>query len=778
MKRRAFQGRTRRALALATALVSPLALLGMPASGQEAPAAQARATIAPRHIPAQATNFLLVMTDDVGFGASSSFGGPIPTPNLDQLSAHGLRYNRFHTTAMCSPSRAALLTGRNHHGVGTGTVIDLATGEPGYNSLIPRSAATVGRVLGLNGYSTAWFGKNHNTPDWEQTPQGPFDRWPTGLGFDYFYGFMGGAADQKHPALVENTRLVEAPRDRSYLLDRDLADRAVTWLQDQRMFRRGSPFLLYLAPGTAHSPHQAPPEWIARFKGRFDQGWDKLREETLARQKRDGLVPADTVLTPRPSTIPSWESLSAEEKKIGARMMEVYAAQLAYFDDQFGRIVDELKRSGQYRNTAIIFIQGDNGASGEGTLQGTLADTLNPKPGNQTAFMLKHLDDIGGARAFANYPVGWGWAMNTPFQFTKQVASHLGGTRNGLVISWPARITDGGSVRTQYSHLIDVAPTIYEIAGIRPPAVVDGVRQSPLDGKSLVYSFADAKAPSLRRSQYYEMVGNQGWYEDGWLAVTQPGRVPWKPGPAPSPSAYTWQLYDLRTDYAQSKDLAAIYPAKLAELKRRFQAYARTHQLQPISNDFVSRMNANLRPYISNGRSTFEFHRRETRLTDQSFPDLKNRSWSIRAEITVPKNAEGAIIDQGGWFGGWGLFLRGGRPNFVYKASIWPGGIGTVASEEPLTPGDHILEAQIVSDGGKLGSGITVTLKIDGKPVATGHIAATVPLLFVNEGVGIGREFGTGLIDVDAVPDRFNGTIRKVIVNIQGPAPGGAPPHH
>jgi arylsulfatase A-like enzyme len=761
-----------RAALLAGCVLAMVGALAVPTVfARETPRAVAAA---PSSIPARAPNILLVMTDDVGFAAGSTFGGPIETPALDSVARTGLVYNRFHTAAMCSPSRAALLTGRNHHTVGTGTVVDLAIGDPGYNSIIPRSAGTIAQVLKNIGYQTAFFGKNHNTPDWEQTEAGPFDRWPTGLGFDYFYGFMGGSTDQIHPALIENTRLIEPPKEPGYLLDTDLANRAVSWLGRQSTLDPNGRFFLYLASGTAHSPHQAPKEWLDRLKGKFDAGWDKVREATFARQKRLGIIPADATLTPRDKSIPAWESLTPSQKAVAARLMEAHAAQLAYFDAQFGRILDELKRSGQDRNTLIIFVQGDNGASGEGGVFGSMADTLNPPAPGAQDFAVRHIDDIGGATLYTNYPTGWAWAMNTPFRYTKQVASHLGGTRNGVVIRWPGHAEADGRVRDQYAHLIDIAPTIYEAVGITPPKTLNGVRQMPLEGISLGYTFKSPDAASRRRSQYFEMVGNRGWYEDGWLAVTTPGKLPWVMGKLPDPNSYGWELYNLDQDYSQSRDLAAVEPKRLAAMRARFQLYAAKHQLLPISNDLVSRMPEELRPYRTNGGSSFDYFPSDTRLTNQSFPDVKNRPWSIDADvINPPGGGNGAIITQGGWFGGWGLFMRNGAPRFVYRASIFDE-MWTI-SGKALQPGRRRIELRIVPLSGRLGGPVRASILVDGVEQAQGEIGATVPLLFPNEGVGIGREFGTGLERIDATPDRFDGVVRKVTVNV---SPREAAPGH
>ncbi|MDC0739386.1 arylsulfatase [Cognatishimia sp. SS12] len=738
-------------------------------AGQQKAEPNARYGVIPSNrtrAPAGAPNILIIMTDDVGFAASSTFGGPVPSPTFDALAEDGLRYNGFHTTAMCSSTRAALLTGRNHHTVGTGSVVDIGYDEPGYDSIIPDSCAPFAKTLKKNGYSTAFIGKNHNTPDWELTAQGPFDRWPTGMGFDYFYGFHGGAADQNAPALVENTTLLDTPDDPDYFMDRDLADKSLEWLRTQRIAAPDAPFLLYLAPGTAHSPHRAPQDWIDRFKGQFDQGWDAMREEIFARQKMLGVIPPDTKLTPRPKEIPAWSSLDDQSKDVAARMMECFAAQLAYFEHQLGRIIKELKRTGQYDNTLILYIQGDNGASGEGKLEGSLANTLNPRP-IPMSYMHSRLEDFGGPTTFQNYPTGWGWATNTPFQWTKQVASHFGGTRNGMVVTWPAGIKDRGGVRQQFSHVVDVASTLYEIIGIDVPEQVDGIDQSPLEGTSFAYSFDAPDAPSRHTFQYFEMVGNRAWYEDGWIASTTPGKLPWIMEPPPSVADYNWELYDLSRDYSQADDLAQEHPEKLQEMRAKFETYAAAHNINPVDNDLRPRMTRDLRPYVTNGRSEFEFFETKTRIPDQGFPDLKKRSWALDAEVTLTATpAEGVIINQGGFFGGWGLFCRQGQLRFIYKAGAFEFDIFEITAEGRLTEGTHHITAEITADDAAPGSGISVVLRVDGAVVGKGRAERTIPNIFPAEGIGIGRSFGTGLIEVKQVPDRFTGRVERLTIKL------------
>ncbi len=496
----------------------------------------------PMAAPKGAPNVLLILTDDVGFSAASTFGGPIPTPTFDKLAEAGLRYNTFHTTALCSPTRSALITGRNHHTCHTGVITEMGTGFPGYDSLMPKSCGTVGEILKQNGYNTSWYGKNHNVPDWQTSQAGPFDLWPTALGFEYFYGFIGGDTDQWHPAIFEGTQPVEPPHDaKDYHFDADMADQAIAWIRRQNSLAPDKPFFAYYAPGLCHAPHHAPKEWIAKFKGQFDQGWDKLREETLARQIAQGLVPAGTRLTARPEEIPAWDSCSADQKKLYAHMMEVYAACLAYCDSNIGRVIQAIEDTGELDNTLIIYEMGDNGASGEGTLQGLANEVGVAANGAEESleYLLSIMDDLGGPLTYNHYPVGWAHAMDTPFQWTKQVASHFGGTRNGLVISWPKRIKQTGQVRSQFSSIIDIVPTILEAVGVEEPTMINGVAQTPIEGSSLVYSFDDAKAPTHHVSQYFELMGNRGVYDNGWMAKTSPLKLPWAP---PSMYAFTGRL--------------------------------------------------------------------------------------------------------------------------------------------------------------------------------------------------------------------------------------------
>jgi Arylsulfatase A and related enzymes len=725
--------------------------------------------------PKGAPNVLLILTDDVGFGASSTFGGPIQTPTLQRLADNGLRYNMFHTTALCSPTRAALITGRNHHSVASGVITEFATGYPGYNSLVPASAGSVGEVLRENGYNTSWFGKMHNVPDWMSSQAGPFDLWPSGLGFEYFYGFLGGDSDQWHPALYENTTPIEPYIGKpDYILDHDLADKAIAWMRMQHALAPDKPWLLYYATGTAHAPHQAPKEWIAKYKGQFDQGWDKVREETLARQIKQGIVPPNTQLTKRPEQLPAWDTLSADQKRLYARMMEVYAGALSYADDQIGRLLSAVEQSGQLDNTLVVFIQGDNGASAEGSLQGTTNEVATAGNGVKESlpFLLSMIDELGGPLAYNHYPVGWAHAMDAPMQWTKQVASHFGGTRNGLVISWPAHIKDKGGLRSQFAHVIDIVPTIYEAAGITPPTEMDGVEQKPLDGTSLVYTFDDAKAPTRHTTQYFELVGNRGIYKDGWMANTTPLRLPWVTiGEEPNPDDFKWELYNISEDFSQANDLAAKYPDKLKELQAAFDTEAKKYNVYPLDSSFASRADPAIRPSLTRGRTEFTYFPGMIRIPEGSAPDFKNKSWTAAAEITVPKGgASGVLATIGGRFGGWALLLQDGKPEFVYALSNQPDHKFRIASDKVIPPGNHVVRVKFDYDGGGIGKGGTGTLLVDEKQVAQGKIPQTVGVRFsLDETFDVGEDTGTPVSEAYAaqMPYPFTGTLQKFAVVLE-----------
>ena len=721
--------------------------------------------------PQGAPNILLIMTDDVGFGASSTFGGPIPTPSMDRLAKEGLRYTRFHTTALCSPTRAALLTGRNHHSNATGVIMELATGFPGYNSLMPKSNGTFAEVLRQNGYNTAWYGKNHNVPDWQSSQAGPFDLWPTGLGFEYFYGFLGGDTNQWAPALYENNKPIEPPHDdANYFFEKDMADHAIARIRMLHAVAPDKPWVTYYAPGTAHAPHHAPKEWIAKFKGQFDMGWDKMREATLARQKALGIVPPNTQLTPRPKEIPAWDSLSADQKKVYAHMMEVYAAALSYCDTQMGRILDAITDMGELDNTLVIYIQGDNGASAEGTPQGLLNEMsiFNniPEDFNQ---VLAHMDDLGGPTTFNHYPVGWAHAMDTPFQWTKQIASHFGGTRNGLVISWPARIKDKGGIRTQFSSVIDIYPTILEAVGVQSPSMLNGVPQKPVEGVSMAYTFDDAKAASKHRTQYFEMFGNRAIYNDGWVAATTPPVLPWVMGQTPNVNDYKWELYNVENDFSEANDLAAQEPKKLRELQDLFWAEASKYNVLPLDNSRIERFDVSLRPSLTQGRTEFTYYPGMVRIPEGSAPDFKNKSYRITAEVEIPESgAEGVLMTQGGRFNGLGLYLLQGKPVFHYNLV----GVDrtTIAAKDPLTPGKHTVIVDFKYDGDGIGKGGVAMLTVDGKEVANGKLTRTIPFrVSADETLDIGEDTGTPVSEDYHVPFKFTGTLNKVVIDLGEP---------
>jgi arylsulfatase A-like enzyme len=726
--------------------------------------------------PKDAPNILLIMTDDTGFGASSTFGGPIPTPTLDRVAANGLRFNNFHTTALCSPTRAALLTGRNHHSVGFGNITEFATGYPGYDSILPKTAATIGNILVGNGYNTSWFGKHHLIPDWLQSPDGPFDQWASGLGFEYFYGFLGGDTDNWHPALFENTKPVLPPwHDPNYILISDMADRAINWIRVQHAIAPEKPFLMYFAPGNGHAPHHATKDWIAKFHGKFDIGWDRQREITLANQKRLGIVPPDTLLTPRPKDIPAWDTLSTDQKAVYARMMEVYAAAVAQSDHEIGRVLDNLEESGQLANTLILYIEGDNGASGEGTLEGLtneLGGNLEKEP---LAFKVSMMDQLGSDRTYNHYPVGWAHAMDTPFQWTKQVASHFGGTRNGLAVSWPNRIKARGEIRSQFQHVTDIVPTILEAAGIQPPVTVNGTKQMPFDGVSMLYTFDDEKAATRHPTQYFEITGNRGIYHDGWMASTTPLRPPWVvTGAEPDPDDFPWELYNVEADFSQAKDLAKQNPQKLQELQALFLTEARRFNVLPIDSSFADRADPSLRPGFNAGRTEFTYYPDMIRIPEANAPDIKNKSFRIAAEVEIPKTgAEGVLATQGGRFGGWSLLVLDGKPMFAYAYSNQDGAKYAnqsksktrIAGTEELTPGKHTIAFDFTYDGGGIGKGGMGTLTVDGKKAAERRIGKTIPFRFsLDESFDVGEDTGTPVIDeYDAkMPFHFNGTLSKV----------------
>jgi arylsulfatase A-like enzyme len=726
--------------------------------------------IEPLRPPEGAPNVLIILLDDVGFGASSTFGGPCETPNFERLAGGGLRYNRFHTTALCAPTRAALLTGRNHHSVGMGGITEIATSAPGNNSLRPNSKAPLAQTLTLNGYSTAQFGKCHEVPVWQTSPMGPFDMWPTGSGFEYFYGFIGGEDNQWYPSLYEGTTRIEPSKtpEQGYHLTEDLADHAVSWVRSQKALMPDKPFFMYFAPGATHAPHHVPKDWIERYKGKFAHGWDRQRELTLERQKELGVVPPDTELTRRHDEIPAWDDMADELKPILERQMEIYAAFLAHTDHHVGRVVDAIDELGVLDDTLIFLIVGDNGASAEGTLNGTFNEMINfnAMAALETPqFMAERLDDFGGPESYNHYAVGWAWAMNAPFQWTKQVASHWGGTRNGTVVHWPNGIEAKGELRSQFGHVIDVAPTILEAAGIPEPTTVAGVTQSPMEGTSMLYSFDDAEAPERHDLQYFEMFGNRGVYFKGWSAVTK-HRTPWEMGAIELPAFDddVWELYNGQEDYSQAHDLAKEMPDRLHELQRLWLIEATKYNVIPLDDRTAERINPDLagRPQLVSG-DTQVFYPGMTGLSENSVLSIKNKSFSITAQVVVPDGAlNGTLIAQGGAIGGWSLYTRDGRARFTYNLF----GLQAFATEatESLTPGEHQVRLGFEYDGGGFAKGGDVSLYYDGEKVGEGRVEATQPLVFsADEGLDIGVETGTAVApECDVESSDFTGEIRWI----------------
>ena len=730
--------------------------------------------IEPLRPPAGAPNVLVVLIDDAGFAASSAFGGPCSTPTAERLAAGGLKYNRFHTTALCSPTRQALLTGRNHHTVGMGGITELATSAPGYSSIRPNTCAPLAETLRLNGYSTAQFGKCHEVPVWETSPMGPFDRWPSpGGGFEYFYGFIGGEANQWYPALYEGTIPVEPDRtpEEGYHLTEDLADKAIKWVRQQKALMPDKPFFAYFAPGATHAPHHVPPEWSEKYKGTFDDGWDALRERIFERQKGLGVIPGDAELTARPTEIPAWDEMDDDLKPVLARQMEVYAGFLEHTDHHIGRLVDALDDLGVLEDTLVYYIVGDNGASAEGTTNGTFNEyfMLNGAAHMETVEMMAgNIDAFGTPHAYNHYAVGWAHALDTPYQWTKQVASHWGGTRNGTVVHWPRGFGAKGEVRTQFHHVIDIAPTVLAVAGVPEPKVVHGVEQRPIEGVSMAYTFEDPSAAEQRTTQYFEMFVNRGIYHEGWTAVTRHS-TPWVMSPTlPSLEEDVWELYDTNTDWTQARDLAAEQPEKLAELQQLFLEEARKYNVLPLDDRRVERLDAETagRPTLIKGGSQLLFSGMG-RLSESSLVNIKNKSHAVTAEIVVPEGgASGVLVAQGGAFGGWSLYLHDGRPTYCY--SFFGVQRFKVAADGQVPEGKHQVRMEFGYDGGGLAKGGGVTLYVDGQSVAEGRVEHTQPLIFsADETADVGHETGTTVSDdYDLESSRFTGTIDWVQIDL------------
>jgi arylsulfatase A-like enzyme len=725
--------------------------------------------------PKGAPNVLLIMTDDQGYGVSGTFGGVIPTPAMDRIAQAGLRYTQFHSTALCSPTRAALITGRNHHSVGFGIISEQSTGYPGYDSVIGPESATIGTILKQNGYATSWFGKNHNTPSYQYSAAGPFDQWPSGMGFDYFYGFMGGETDQWTPYLFQNTTQVFPWVGKpNYNLTTDLADDAIGHLRRLNAAAPDQPFFVYYVPGGTHSPHQPTKEWIDKFKGKFDMGWNALRDQIFANQKRLGVIPANTQLTPWPDELQKWDTLTADEKKLFAHQAEVFAAYAAYTDNEIGRVIQEVQDEGKLDNTLIIYISGDNGTSAEGTTRGT--------PNQYTAYngildlpiaeQLKAYDAWGSSATYPHMSVAWSWAFDTPFKWTKQVASHFGGTRQGMAISWPGHINDVGGIRTQFHHMIDIVPTLLEAAGIPQPLMVNGIAQKPIEGVSMAYTFdkANANAPSSRTTQYFEMFANRAIYHNGWIAATTPPAPPWLLGTAKLPedvvNGYKWELYNIAEDYSESNDLAAKMPDKLRDMQELFMVEATKYNVFPLDNSVLQRIVAP-RPSATAGRTTFTYSGEMPGIPESDAPSILNKSYTITAEVEVPQGgAEGMLVTLGGRFGGYGLYLLKGRPVFLYnfldlERFRWE-------SKDALAPGKHTIVFDFKYDGPGFGKSGTGVLKVDDKEVANSKIPHTIPFLItIDETFDVGVDTRTAVEDKDyQVPFRFNGKLNKLTVKV------------
>ena len=723
--------------------------------------------------PKGAPNVMVVMLDDTGFGASSTFGGPCRTPVADRLAAHGLRFNRFHTTALCSPTRAALLTARNHHSVGMGGITEIATAAPGYSSVRPDTTAPIAEILRLNGYSTAQFGKCHEVPVWQTSPMGPFDHWPTGSGFEHFYGFVGGETNQWYPALYEGTTPVEPPKtpEEGYHLTEDITDRAIAWVQQQKSMMPDKPFFLYFAPGATHAPHHVPAEWSDRYRGQFDSGWDALRSETLARQKELGVVPRDAELSARPPEIEAWDDIPDDLKPVLARQMEIYAGFLEHTDHHIGRLLDAVASMGALDDTLVYLIIGDNGASAEGTPHGTFNEIISLNGAadfETTEFMAERLDQFGSPTAYNHYAVGWAHAMNTPFQWTKQVASHWGGTRNGTIVHWPNGFESRGEVRSQFSHIIDVGSTILDVAGIPEPTFVHGIQQVPLHGTSMAYAFDDAAAAERRETQYFEVACNRGIYHQGWTAVTRHS-VPWLFGAElPALDDDVWELYDTNSDWSQAHDLAAEHPDILAKLQRLWLIEAVKYNVLPLDDRRIERFNSDLagRPVLVKGNAQL-LYGGMSRLTENSVLNMKNKSHSVTAEVEVPEGgAQGVMVSQGGAFAGWSFYLHEGRPKYCHNLA----GLMHfyVEGSEPVPAGTHQVRMEFAYDGGGLAKGGTASLFIDGKAVGEGRINATVPMIYSgDETCDVGSDSGTPVSeDYTGDSSRFTGKVNWVELRV------------
>jgi len=721
--------------------------------------------------PAGAPNVLLIMIDDMGFGMSSAFGGPIHMPTVERLGNEGLRYNHFHTTALCSPTRAALLSGRNHHMNNMGAITEAATAFPGNTGQRPNNVAPLAEMLRLNGYSTAFFGKNHETAAWEVSPSGPTDRWPTRSGFDKFYGFIGGETNQWAPLVYDGLSQVELPKDPNYHFMNDMTNQAIHWMRYQKSLTPDKPFFIYFAPGATHAPHHVPKEWIEKYKGKFDGGWDQFREETLARQIKLGVVPEGTKLAGKPKAIKDWDKLTADEKKLFARQMEVFAGFGEYTDMEIGRLVEAVEQTGQMDNTLIFYIIGDNGTSAEGGMSGLFNEmTYFNRVPETVQDILKHYDDLGGPMSYPHMAAGWAVAGDTPFMWTKQIPSNFGGTRNGLVIHWPKRIKAKGEVRTQFHHVIDVAPTVLEVAGLPEPKVVNGTKQLPIEGVSMAYSFNDAKAKGRHKVQYFEILGNRGIYADGWFAGTI-HRAPWEYQPRHKLTDDTWELYDTRNDFSLANNLAVKNPAKLKELQGLFMKEAVKYRVLPLDDRLLERINAATagRPDLMGGRTSLTVYEGMKGMSENVFINTKNRSHMITAEVDIPEGgANGVILAQAGRFGGWSLYIKDGKPVYTYNF------LGlhqfNIAADQAISAGKATILYEFTADGPGMGKGGTGTISVNGQKVAEGKIEHTQCCAFsADEGGDVGLDEGTPVVEDYGIPApyRFNGTIKQVTIELK-----------
>ena len=751
----------------------------------EEKASEAKPWWAPRVVPPKgAPNVLLIMTDDVGFGAPGTFGGVVPTPALDRIAKSGLRYTNFHSTSLCSPTRAALITGRNHHVSGFGVVGEIATGFPGYDSVIRKDTGTIGTILRDNGYATSWFGKNHNTPFYQASQAGPFHQWPIGMGFEYFYGFVGGDASQWQPNLFRNTTPIYPFQGNSgWNLTTAMADEAIGHMKDLKAIAPDKPFFVYYVPGGTHAPHHPTPEWIKKISDMrlFDDGWNKIRETIFANQKRLGVMPANAQLTPWPKELPQWDSLGWEEKQLFVKQADVYGAYLAYTDHEIGRVIQAVEDLGELNNTLIIYISGDNGASAEGMLNGTPNEftTFNGVPVPVKDQFLWY-PFWGSERTFPHFAAGWAWAMGTPFKWTKQVASHYGGTAQGVAMSWPDRITDVGGIRRQFHHIIDIVPTVLAATGVSAPDTINGIKQRPIDGVSMTYTWdkANADIPSQRGTQYFEMLGNRAIYHDGWVAATTPATLPWELSTKTPPdviTGYNWELYNVKEDPTQANDLAAQMPERVKEMQALFYAEARKHDVLPLDNSSLARWNTP-RPSLTAGRTVFTYSGPLSGTPNSAAPSILDKSYTITAEVTIPEGgAEGMIVTQGGRFGGYGLFLSKGefgvgrgKVVFLYnlldlKRTIWEG--------PELSAGKHTVAFDFKAEGQGLGKGGTGILYVDRKEVARNSLEHTTPITFPeDETFDIGQDTRTGVAMIEHrydAPFKFTGKIDKLTVELK-----------